>query len=92
MMDTWGYLILVAGALVVGFLIEYALDQRMSYAGLLGAIGGGIGGFFASDYLGGLSDWGPEFYGMRIFPALIGAVLVVVIVEFATRLVAPAET
>jgi uncharacterized membrane protein YeaQ/YmgE (transglycosylase-associated protein family) len=92
MMDTWGYVILIVGAVAVGFLVEYALDQRLSYAGLLAAIGAVIGGFVASEYLGGLSDWGTELYGMRIFPAIIGAVLVAALVMFATRFVAPAET
>ena len=92
-MGTWGWVILVAGAIVLG-LLGQALRGRVGYEGILTAIGAGVGGYIASEYsLGGLGQWGYTYSGLALFPALIGAVIVAVIVEaviyFAER---PAAT
>jgi uncharacterized membrane protein YeaQ/YmgE (transglycosylase-associated protein family) len=81
MMDVWGYVLLVAGALVIGLIAEYVVRQRFGYEWLATAIGAGIGGFVASEYLGAFSDWGPEREGLAIYPAIVGALVVGVIVE-----------
>lgn len=80
-MDAWGYIAVVVGALVIGVVAEYIVRQRFGYEWLLTAIGAGIGGFVASEYLGAASDWGTEWQGLRIWPALIGAIVVGVVVE-----------
>ncbi len=82
-MGTAGYATVVVGAVVIGVIAQYALRGRFGYEWLATAIGAGIGGFVASEYLGRLSDWGTDYDGLRIFPALIGAVVVAAIVEAA---------
>lgn len=81
-MESWGYVILIAGAIVIGLLAQYALRRRFGYAWIATAIGAGVGGFVASEYaLGGLGKWGTAYYGLHLFPALIGGVIVAAIVE-----------
>jgi uncharacterized membrane protein YeaQ/YmgE (transglycosylase-associated protein family) len=80
-MDTWGYITVIAAALVIGLIAEYVVRQQFGYEWILTAIGAGIGGFVASEYLGALSDWGTHWEGLRIWPALIGALVVGVVVE-----------
>ncbi|HUZ00224.1 MAG TPA: hypothetical protein VMU89_07725 [Thermomicrobiaceae bacterium] len=80
-MGAWGYVILVAGAIVLGMLGQ-ALRGRVGYEGILTAIGAGLGGFVASEYhLFGLGQWGYTYDGLAVFPALIGAIIVAVVVE-----------
>ena len=80
-MGAWGYVILIAGAVVLGMLGQ-ALRGRVGYEGVLTAIGAGIGGFVASQYhLAGLGQWGYSYDGLHLFPALIGAIIVAVVVE-----------
>ena len=96
-METWGYVILIAGAIVIGLVAQYALRQRFGYEWVATAIGAGVGGFVASEYgLGGLGKWGIAYYGLHIFPALIGGLVVAAIVEaviyFAVRQPTRAES
>lgn len=80
-MGAWGYVILIAAAVVLGMLGQ-ALRGRVGYEGVLTAIGAGIGGFVASQYhLAGLGQWGYSYDGLHLFPALIGAIIVAVVVE-----------
>lgn len=82
-MDTWGYVTLIVGAVVIGLLAQFGIRQRVGYEGMVTALGAGVGGFLASEYsLGGLGRWGTEFFGLAIFPALIGALIVATVVEF----------
>ncbi len=81
-MDGWGYVLLIVGAVVIGLVVHYLRNQRIGVESLVPAVGAAIGGFLASEYsLGGLGAWGTQVAGMRIFPALIGAVLIAVIIE-----------
>ena len=80
-MDLWGYIMLVAGALAIGLAAEYIVRQTFGYEWLVTAIGAGLGGFIASEYLGTFSDWGPERQGLSFFPAIVGALVVGLIVE-----------
>ncbi|MBI3972381.1 MAG: hypothetical protein HY332_13965 [Chloroflexi bacterium] len=91
-MGTWALILLVFGALVLGFIAQFSGTPRYSYDWLITAIAAGIGGFIASEYLGPLSTWGPEFDGMFVFPALIGAIVVGAIAEVVARTVPVGET
>jgi uncharacterized membrane protein YeaQ/YmgE (transglycosylase-associated protein family) len=83
-MDAWGYVTLIVGAIAIGLLVQYGLDRRFGYEWIVAALGAGVGGFLASEYsLGGLGKWGTEFFGLAIFPALIGAVIVAAVVGVA---------
>ncbi len=80
-MDAWGYVVLIVGALAIGLAAEFVVRQQFGYEWVLTAVGAAIGGFVASEYLGALSDWGTLWQGMRLWPALIGAIVVGVAVE-----------
>ena len=79
-MDAWGVVILIVGALVIGGLAALYDYERYTVAAAAASLGAFIGGFVASEYLGSLSSWGTVWYGVQIFPALIGAVLVAAVV------------
>jgi uncharacterized membrane protein YeaQ/YmgE (transglycosylase-associated protein family) len=84
-MDAIGIIILVVGALVVGFLYRYVGENRGGSAWLITAVGAALGGFVGSEWLGSVSTVGPESGGLFAVPALIGAVLLGGVVEFAVR-------
>lgn len=90
-MAAMGYVMLVIGALVIGFFIQYTFQGRLGYEGVIVAIGAGIGGFVASEYLGSLSEWGTEYAGMYIFPALIGGFLLALVAELALLYATPTK-
>lgn len=90
-MDTVGIVVLVVGALVVGFLYHYVGTPREGYGWLVSAVGALIGGFAGSESLGTYSTWGPEWGGLFVLPALIGAVIVGGVVEWIVRTAWPAD-
>lgn len=81
-MDTWGYVILIAGAVVIGLVAQLGLRRLFGYEWVLTAIGAGIGGYIASEYdLAGLGKWGTEVSGLAIFPAIVGALVLAAVIE-----------
>lgn len=84
-MGTAGFILLLVGALVLGLIAQFLGQARFGYDWLITAIGAAIGGFVASEWLGGASTWGPEADGLFVLPALIGAVIVGALVEYAVR-------
>lgn len=88
-MELWGWAILVAAALVIGLVVQYAAELRIGYEALIVAVGAGAAGYLMSEFsLYGIGKWGVEYFGVAIFPALIGALVVAVIVELLLRFVA----
>ena len=79
-MDAWGVVILIVGALIIGGVAALIDYERYTMAAVAASIGAFLGGFVASEYLGSLSTWGPAWYGLQIFPALIGAIVIAAIV------------
>ena len=88
-MGTGGFILLIAGAVGLGLIAQFLGQARSSYEWLITAIGAAIGGFAASEWLGGASTWGPEVDGLFVVPALIGAVIVGAIVEYVVRTTSP---
>ena len=87
-MEAWGYVILIAGAVVIGALAQYGLRMRLGFEGVLTAIAAGVAGFVFSEYsIFGLGKWGTETFGLAIFPALIAALVAAAIVEVAVHYV-----
>ncbi len=81
-MDTWGYVILIAGAVVIGLVAQFGIRRLFGYEWVLTAIGAGVGGFIASEYdLASLGKWGTEVSGLAIFPAILGALVVAAVIE-----------
>lgn len=88
-MGTGGFILLLAGALVIGIIVQFVGQARSGYDWLITAIAAAIGGFAASEWLAGASTWGPEVDGLFVLPALIGAVILGAVVEYAVRAFSP---
>jgi hypothetical protein len=84
-MEFWGLVILLVGAVVIGAARHYLIEARYVYAGVVIAIAAAVGGFVSAEWLGGFSEWGTTWYGLNIWPALIGAVVLAVVVEFIAQ-------
>ncbi len=83
---TWlGVVLLAIGAIVLGIVGQWLGTVQTRYEWLPDAIAAFLGGFIASESLGSLSTWGPEWEGVFIVPALIGAVVLTVIVDVVVR-------
>jgi uncharacterized membrane protein YeaQ/YmgE (transglycosylase-associated protein family) len=80
-----GAVILVAGALVIGFALYFVGTPAGGYEWVVTSIGGLIGGFVGSEYLGDWSRWGPNFDGLYVAPALVAGIVVAAVVAFFAR-------
>lgn len=78
-------LALVAGALVLGVIAQFIGDVRVGWEWVAVSAAALVGGYLGSEGLAGLSTWGPEFEGLYVLPALIGAVIIGGIVDLAVR-------
>lgn len=68
-------------ALIVGGVIGWVASLIMGHDIPGGMIGNIVTGFIGSWIGGFLGNWGPTFSGFYIFPALIGAIILVFIVS-----------
>ena len=88
----WAVIALITGSVILGVGIQLFGDPDFSYEWLITAIGAGIGGFGASEFIVGFRTWEPLFDGIAIFPALIGALVVGVALVAAIRLLTSGTT
>lgn len=80
-------------ALIVGFGVQMYAKKALSYEWLVIALAGAFGAYFASETVVGstvplldsITNWGPEFDGMFVVPAIIGGLLLAVIAYIGTR-------
>jgi hypothetical protein len=86
-MGIWGYLIIVAGALVIGLIAQFIGKAPTMYDWLVTAFFAGVAAWVASELLGSVSAWGPEVDGLFVLPALIGGVVIGALVDGAERYV-----
>ena len=83
---TWlGLATLAVGAIVIGLVGQFVGEVHTRFEWVPDVIAAFVGGFLASEALGPLSKWGPEWEGLFIGPALIGAVLVTLAVDAVVR-------
>ena len=80
-----GVILLFAGALALGFAWDAIGHAGRRYAWLFAAIGAVVGGYVGSELLGAASAWGPGIDGLFVVPALIGAIVLGGLVEWAVR-------
>jgi len=84
---------IVVIALIVGIAVQYAIKGGVGYEWSIVALAGAFGAYFASEtvvgstvpLLDGITQWGPEFDGMFVIPALIGGVLLALIADIGVR-------
>ena len=68
-METWGWILLIVGALVIGLVAQYLIRRELGYEWIWVSLGAGIAGFVASEYdLVGLGKWGTEYVKYRDLP------------------------
>lgn len=84
-MTAWAVIVLIAGAVVIGLVLQYIGDVTNGYEWSIAGLGAIVGGWLGSEALGTLSAWGPEWEGMFVLPALIGAVIVGFVVDLVVR-------
>ena len=83
---TWlGLTALAVAAIVLGLIGQFLGSVQTRYEWLPDIVAAFLGGFIASESLGSLSTWGPEWEGLYVAPALIGAILVTLIVDAVVR-------
>jgi hypothetical protein len=82
----WAGLLLVLGALAFAILMQSVGELVAGYEWRLTALAALVGGWVGSEALGAASSWGPEWDGMRVAPAIIGAMVLGGLVELVARL------
>lgn len=80
-----GWILLIAAALVFGFVAQFVGETRTGYEWLVDSIAAGIGALVASEFVIGWRTFEPTWDGLALVPALIGGLVVGLIVELATR-------
>jgi uncharacterized membrane protein YeaQ/YmgE (transglycosylase-associated protein family) len=80
-----GWILVVAGALVLGIGAQLIGHPASAYQWLLDGIAAGIGAIIASEFIVAMREVGPVWDGLAFVPALIGALTVIAIVEVASR-------
>ncbi len=75
-----GLLFTLVMAAIVGVVADRIVPGELPY-GWLGAIVAGLAG----SWLGGLilGDFGPQIFGIEVIPALLGAIILAFVAEFA---------
>jgi uncharacterized membrane protein YeaQ/YmgE (transglycosylase-associated protein family) len=84
-LGVWGAIVMIAFALVLGVAAQMYGEKHTTYEWLITGIAAVAGAIVASEYLGTISAYGPQFDGLALVPALIGAAVVGVIVDYFSR-------
>lgn len=86
-MSGWAVVALLAGAVIIGIVLQYVGDVTVGYEWSIAALAAIVGGWLGSEALGALSTWGLLWEGMYVVPAFIGAVVLGFVVDLAVRFV-----
>jgi uncharacterized membrane protein YeaQ/YmgE (transglycosylase-associated protein family) len=78
---------LFGAAVIIGAALQLIGDVTIGYEWSVAGLAAIVGGWIGSEALGTFSTWGPEWEGMFIVPALIGAVVVGFVVDLVVRFV-----
>jgi uncharacterized membrane protein YeaQ/YmgE (transglycosylase-associated protein family) len=84
-MSALAAILLIVGALIVGGLASLIGQVRMGGEWFVTALGALVGGWLGSEAFAGASTWGPQFEGLFVVPALIGAVVLGGVIDAVTR-------
>ena len=74
-MTGWAVALLIVVAGVIGVVAQNIGEGALRYEWTLTGVAALIGGWLGSEALGGASTFGPEWQGMYLVPALIGAIV-----------------
>ena len=78
--------VLLVAAVVIAYAGQSFGASTYAYEWVVVGIGAALGGFVAGTLLGPVSTWGPQFDGMYLLPAAIGAIVVAIVVEYVGRM------
>jgi len=84
-MTAWAVTLLIIGAVVIGAILQYVGDVTIGYEWSVAGLAAIFGGWLGSEAFGAASTWGPEWEGMFLLPALIGAVVLGFVVDLVVR-------
>jgi hypothetical protein len=84
-MGLGGAILLIAGSLIFGGLMQLIGEPRVGLEWLVVAFAAGIGALVASEFIVAWQALGPVWDGLALVPALVGGLVVGGIVEIATR-------
>lgn len=84
-MSAFAALLLVAGAVAIGIVAHLVGEVRTGWEGPIVALAAFLGGYLGSEALAGADTWGIAFEGMNVWPAIIGALVIGVVVDAITR-------
>lgn len=82
-----GWILVILGALVFGVIAQFIGETRTGYEWLVDGVAAFVGAIVASEFIIAWQTFAPVWDGLALVPALIGALVVGVIVEVATRYV-----
>jgi len=77
--------LLFMAAIVIGAVVQNIGKASFDYEWVLTAVAAFTGGWLGSEAFGAASTWGPEWQGMYLLPALIGAMVLSGSVAVAIR-------
>ena len=80
-----GWLVLFAGALLFGVVAQFIGETRTGYEWLVDGVAAALGAVIASEFIISARTFEPVWDGLAIVPALIGALVLGLVVEVATR-------
>jgi uncharacterized membrane protein YeaQ/YmgE (transglycosylase-associated protein family) len=84
-MTALAVIVLIGAAVVIGAVLQFIGEVTIGYEWIVAGLAALVGGWIGSEALGTLSTWGPEWEGMFILPALIGAVVLGFVVDLVVR-------
>lgn len=80
-----GWLVVFAGALLFGVIMQFIGETRTGYEWLVDGIAAAIGAVIASEFIISMRTYEPVFDGLALVPAIVGGLALGVVVELATR-------
>jgi len=81
----FGWLAILAGALLFGVVAQFIGETRTGYEWLVDGIAAALGAVVASEFIISARTWEPVWEGLAIVPAIIGALALGIVVELVTR-------
>lgn len=80
-----GWAVLIVGALAFGVIAQFVGETETGYEWLVDGVAAFIGGLVASEFITAWRGFEPVYEGLALVPAVIGALVLGLVVEVATR-------
>jgi uncharacterized membrane protein YeaQ/YmgE (transglycosylase-associated protein family) len=82
-----GWIVVIAGALIFGFVAQSVGEARTGYEWLVDGVAAFAGAVIVSEFIISLRTFEPVYDGLALVPALIGGLALGLVIEVATRYV-----